>query len=352
VSTAAQVPATAAPVVTAATQASSTPFAEPPAQTATLAPTSEPTPGPGQFVNPVLQVDFPDPDAIKAGDTYYAYASQGGSSNIQMAKSKDLVHWDLLQDALPDLPPWALRGKTWAPEVTVLVDGKSYALYFTAHDQASDKQCVGVATSDKPDGPFKSSAQQPLVCQVDLGGTIDPSPLHDGTKLYLYFKNDGNCCGIETDLFVQELSPDGLKVVGQPVKLASNDAAWEGAVVEAPQMVKHDAKYYLFFSGNNYAGADYAVGYALCQSATGPCQDAPENPILKTVSDPAPVIGPGHEDIVAFGDQTWILYHAWEVVPGEGITQRRLLYIDRLDWKDGKPLVRGPTTRPQPQPGR
>jgi beta-xylosidase len=352
VSTATHAPAPAASAVSTSTEVSSTLSVESLPQTATLTTMSEPTPGPGQFVNPVLQVDFPDPDAIKAGDTYYAYATQGGSSNIQMAKSKDLVHWDLLQDPLPDLPPWALRGKTWAPEVIALADGKSYALYFTAHDKASNKQCVGVATSDKSEGPFKSSAQQPLVCQVDLGGTIDPSPLRDGAKLYLYFKNDGNCCGMETDLFVQELSPDGLKVVGQPVKLASNDSAWEGPVVEAPQMVKHDGKYFLFFSGNKYEGTDYAVGYALCQSATGPCQDAPENPILKTVSDPEAVIGPGHEAIVNFGDQTWLLYHAWEVVPGVGVTQRRLLYLDRVDWKNGKPVVHGPTTRPQPLPGK
>lgn len=328
--------------------AATTPTA--PSPTPTAAPTAEPTPGPGQFVNPVVENDFPDPGALKVGDTYYVYATNSGSTNVQLASSKDLVHWQSLMDPLPDLPPWASTGYTWAPEAIQLADGKTFAIYFTARDTASQKQCVGVATGASPAGPFKSSAPKPLVCQVELGGTIDPSPFRDGDKLYLLFKNDGNCCGMDTNLYAQELTPDGLTLTGQPAKLETNDQFWEGRVVEAPEMVKHDGKYYLFYSGNNYAGADYAVGYTLCTSVAGPCQDAPENPILKTVSDPKPVIGPGHQSITTFGDTTWILYHAWEVAPGVGITQRRLMYIDRVEWKDGKPVVRGPTTSPQPMP--
>ncbi|MCW5854079.1 MAG: hypothetical protein KIT87_28690, partial [Anaerolineae bacterium] len=44
-------------------------------------PTPVPTPGPGQFVNPILDLDFPDPDTLKVGDTYYAYATNAGSTN-------------------------------------------------------------------------------------------------------------------------------------------------------------------------------------------------------------------------------------------------------------------------------
>jgi hypothetical protein len=45
-----------------------------------------------------------------------------------------------------------------------------------------------------------------------------------------------------------------------------------------------------------------------------------------------------------------MVYHAWEVLPSGLRGSRRFMWIDRLDWKDGKPVVHGPTTDPQPMP--
>ena len=49
-------------------------------------------------------------------------------------------------------------------------------------------------------------------------------------------------------------------------------------------MLKHADAYVMFFSANFYAGQEYAVGYATCQSPLGPCEDAPENPVPVTVT--------------------------------------------------------------------
>lgn len=306
----------------------------------------------GTFENPILRQNFPDPFLLHADDGYwYAYATNGSGKNIQAARSKDLLTWELLPDALPALPTWAQLGGSlvWAPEVAKVA--QNYVMYYTARDKASNKQCVGVATASKPDGKFKSTSDKPLVCQADLGGTIDPDPFQDGNKLYLYYKNDGNCCSMPTYLWVQELAPDGLSLVGQPKQLIRNEGQWEGAVIEAPTMVKHEGKYYLFFSANNYAGVEYAVGYATCESPTGPCTQAPENPILKSQLQPPPnmVIGPGHQAVIHVGNQDWLVYHAWEVSGGHR-GDRRLLYMNRLDWQNGKPVVEGPLTGPQPAP--
>jgi beta-xylosidase len=308
------------------------------------------TPGSNEFQNPVLKSDFADPGIIKVDGTFYAYATNSAGKNIQTAHSTDLVHWEMGADAMPALPKWAKLsgGFVWAPEVIKV--GDRFNMYYTARDKASDKQCVGVATSDRPDGRFKDTRDTALVCQSTEGGTIDPDPFRDGDKLYLYFKNDGNCCSKPTYLYAQEMAPDGLSMVGQPTQLVRNDRAWEGRVVEAPTMWKQDNKYYLFFSANNYAGLEYAVGYATCQGPTGPCQDAPENPILKTALKKPPVIGPGHQTIVVDDGKTWIVYHAWEVSSTGTKTDRRFMWVDRLDWKDGKPVVNGPTTDPQPVP--
>ncbi len=344
------VAATTAPTVAPPTVAAPTvAFTATTALTATTAATAPPVDG-TTFQNPVFRANFPDPFVLKVGSSYYGYATNGSSHNIQLATSPDLVHWQLGGDAMPSLARWAKLGGSlvWAPEVIPV--GDKYVMYYTARDKASNKQCIGVATSAKPEGKFKDTSDTPIVCQPKEGGSIDPSPFRDGDTLYLYWKSDGNCCSLATYLYVQQLAPDGLSLVGEPTKLVRNDRAWEGRVVEAPTMVKHGDRYFLFFSANDYAGLDYAVGYATCDAPTGPCTDAPENPILKTVTAPALVAGPGHQTVLQVGEQTWIVYHVWEVSAAGMRTDRRFVYLDRIAWQDDKPDVQGPTTAPQPVP--
>lgn len=304
------------------------------------------------FVNPVFRQNFPDPHIIRVDDAFYAFATNGSGRNVQTARSTDLVDWEMLRDAMPAFGRWVSlnRSDVWAPEV-IEIDG-NYVLYYTARDAESMRQCIGVAVSDQPEGRYTDPHDQPLVCQVEEGGSIDASPYRseDGT-LYLYWKNDGNCCGFATWIYVQELSPDGLSLVGEPERLTRNDTRWEGAVVEAPTMWKQDDDYVLFYSGNGYAGLDYAVGYATCESPTGPCEEAPENPILSTSLERPPVIGPGHQTVVTDDEgQTWMVYHAWEISSAGTRTDRRFMWIDRLEWENGTPVVQGPTTDPQPAP--
>lgn len=291
------------------------------------------------FTNPVWNHDFPDPFVLKAGDTYYAYATNGNGKQVQTLSSKDLVHWTAGPDALPRVAPkWAYNGATWAPEVMKI--GARYVLYYTTSRQ------IGRAVAGRPLGPYHDDSSQPLVNQLPLGGSIDASPFRDGDgTLYLYWKNDGNSVGVPTDIWVQRLSPDGLDLVGTARKTGEvNDRPWEGKVVEAPTMWKHAGRYYLFYSGGDYAADDYAVGYATCKGPLGPCTDAPENPILKTACR---AHGPGHNALIDVDGQTWIVYHAW--LPNHA-GDKRVLWIDRLDWQNGKPVVHGPTCTKQTAP--
>ena len=349
--TAAQVAATPTTPATAAVSAATpTEPAAPTAQASGTGAGSTPAASGDTFTNPVLQRDFPDPQVIEVDKTFYAYATNGGGKNIQAARSTDMVHWEMLTDAMPALPTWAQLGGSyvWAPSVIQI--GQKFVMYYTARDAKSDKQCIGVATADKPDGKFLDKNDKPFVCVPEEGGDIDPAPLSDGGKLYLYWKNDGNCCGIATDIYAQELSPDGLSLVGKPAKLIENDQPWEGRVVEGPQMFKHDTGYYLFFSAGNYADTTYSVGYATCDGPVGPCKQAQENPILHSKIEKEPlVIGPGGESVIQVGDQTWMYYHAWDEVSGSR-GDNRYMWLDKIDWPGGKPKVEGPTTGPQPDP--
>lgn len=306
-----------------------------------------PTLAAGQFANPVIDQDFPDPDTLRVGDTYYVYATNARGVNVNVARSRDLVRWELLADALPALPGWARPGFTWAPEVTATVDGQGYVMYFTARHAASGRQCIGAATSRSPAGPFRAAGETPLICQVEEGGSIDASSFvdDDGSR-YILWKNDGNCCGMDTWIYIQGLSDDGLSLQGTPARLIRGDEAWEGFLVEAPTLWKYQGKYYLFYSANRYVGQQYAVGYAVAEIPLGTYRK-PAGPLLVTSIQHGPVIGPGGQDVVLAKDgRTWLLYHAWDPVT----VGYRGLYLDELVWDGATPSVKGPHRTPQPVP--
>ena len=290
---------------------------------------------------PAIANDFADPAVLVANGAYYAYATNAGGKNIQVARSTDLRQWTMLPDALPTLPAWASANGAWVWAPDVIAAGGRFVMYYTARDAGSGRQCVGVATSAAPAGPFRDANAHPLVCQLELGGTIDPSALRDGNALYLYFKSDGNCCHMPTQLWGQRLAADGLTLLGKPVALLTNDQPWEGAVVEAPSMLQHAGGYDLFYSGNDFASARYAVGYARCQSPLGPCTKTTESPILASGPHAAgtPLAGPGGASFFQAHGSTWIAYHAWHVTPAGGLSQSRYLLISRLVWRGAEPVV-------------
>lgn len=299
------------------------------------------------YSNPVYPYNFPDPFVLAVDGVYYAYATGDATKHYQTLTSKDLVSWEEGPDAMPQFAAW-VTGDSWAPEVLRHSDGR-YIMYYTAHSLELDKQCIGVATSDKPLGPYVDSRTAPLVCQVDEGGSIDANPFRNADgKLYLLWKNDGNCCGLPTYIYSQRLSADGTKLTGKPVRLVQNDAAWEGPLVEAPTLWRRDNRYYLFFSANAYYDETYAVGYAACKGPLGPCKDAPENPILSTEGE---AVGPGHQAMIELpGGKTYFIYHAWPHDAVGSTLPGRVPWVDEVVWRDGRPVVQGPTSGPQPIP--
>jgi beta-xylosidase len=117
-------------------------------------------------------------------------------------------------------------------------------------------------------------------------------------------------------------------------------------VVEAPTLWKHNGKYYLFYSANNYAGPDYAIGYAIADEVTGPYAKPTQQPLLATSMNNGAAIGPGGQDIVLDKDgEPWLIYHSWN-----STATYRMMMIDELVWQGDTPIVEGPDRGPQPKP--
>ena len=327
-----------------------------PAGSSSVAP-SAPVAGEGEFVNPVIDIDFPDPHVVRFDEAYYAYAT-----GFRYSTSPDLVDWQ--HPRILELRSLWTSRDLWAPEVAMTSAG--YILYYTGRSSLATPsgdlppQCVGRAVGDTPEGPFVDELPEPWLCQPDEGGTIDASPFvdADGTRWLLY-KNDGNCCDRPVKLWIQPLSDDGLSLLGEPIDLGIEaDNRWEGTVIEAPTLWLDEGTYYLFYSANAYYDASYAVGYATATRVTGPYTEAEENPILHATfedlrDDPSLVAaGPGHQSIVADADgDLWMAFHAWnKTAIGYERGGDRTMWIDELSFIDGRPMLDGPDANPQEAP--
>jgi GH43 family beta-xylosidase len=261
--------------------------------------------------------------------------------------------------------------QVWAPEVMKI--GERFVLYFNARHASltrterppegpvvRQRHCLGAAVGDRPEGPF-TGVDTPLVCSDFEEGVIDASPFRDGDSLYVYFKDDGNCCGRGSAIHVQGLSADGLATVGAATQLiANNDEPgtqddWEWLVVEAPTMVKRAGAYHLFYSGNFFGNKNYSVAYLTCHSPRGPCRDPGENPILWSHKE-TPLIGPGHQSILDVGGRSYVFFHGWNRDP-DGQERpgmhKRCLYASQIEWMTGaegrpRPVIVGGEPREEP----
>ncbi len=287
---------------------------------------------------PVFDADAPDPDVILAGTTYYAYTTGSAFGNIPVLRSTDLQTWHPVGDALPNVPSWSSTGRTWAPGVVFLAG--RYVMYYATAVAATGDECISVANSANPAGPFTDSSSGPLICQASPGGSIDPQPFVDANgTAYLYWKSNSGQSALPSIIWAATLSPDGSLLATAPVAVLNQDQPWE-STVEAPAMVEASGRYVLFYSGGTWSGAGYGVGYADCAGPFGPCAKPSGAPILH--SDAAR-LGPGGQSL--FQDAAgnwWMAYHAWDGPASDysyGEREFRSMWIAPVTFSGATPIV-------------
>lgn len=265
---------------------------------------------PGAIVN--SGPDQPDPFVFVQSDRYYLFTSQDQvPQNLPVRSARIFGQWGPPSDALPDPPSWAAKNVMWAPDVAKF--GDHYLLYFTSQLQgvSPDTKCIGDAISTNPAGPYLASPV-PFICQKSLGGSIDPRVFVDGNgQPSMIWKSDQNANARSTDptqIWSQPLSADGLHLLGSPTVIFQPDEAWQGSIVEAPQMAQVNGSYYLFYSGGWFNQASYAIGVARCAGALGPCHDGTSSPLLGTNLQGW---GPGEESLFTNDAGIWMLYTPW-----------------------------------------
>jgi xylan 1,4-beta-xylosidase len=288
-----------------------------------------------QYQNPVRAGDYPDPSVIRVGNDYWATAtSSEWAPHFPILHSRDLVNWEVKQYVFATPPAWA-KANFWAPEIAQ--DKGKYFIYYTARETASNRLAVAVATADHPAGPYTDHG--PMIAQE--AGSIDAVPYTDAKGIrWLLWKEDGNSRKLPTPIWIQRLSDDGLKLVGEMKEILRNDAPWEGAVVEGAFVLRRGDYYYMFYSGAACCGrnCNYALGVARAKDMLGPWEKAPTNPIL---AGNAAWRCPGHGSIVTDPDgRYWLLYHAY-AREGFVATGREMMLDEVIFGADGWPTING-----------
>ena len=281
----------------------------------------------------VYDGDFGDPFllTVRSGSTpsapavYELFGTDDWPAHIPTAQSTDLTNWQHGADALPNLPAWAnpdpTNSLTWAP--TLLATANGYLMYVSVQERASRRECIAAVFAVAPQGPYRDALGAPMVCQRDLGGSIDPSLTRDDQgHLHLVWKSDGNCCDLPATIWTQDLAADGLRLTGIAHRLLSADAPWQGGIIENPALLQAaGGGWWLFYSGNRFDLPAYATGLAYCPTLTGPCRETSDRPFLAGTfpASTGTQYAPGGLDFFRDAHGTlWAVLATWNRPPRNG----------------------------------
>lgn len=238
-----------------------------------------------KIANPICQ--GADPFILMYKGKYYHYATNM-PDGFTVQSSDDLINWTDEGYCLKKGDGVMGEKWFWAPELKVVGD-KVYMVY------VADEH-LAVAVADSPLGPFKSAGGKWLSERNAIDGSFFQD--NDG-KMYLYYvRFDGG-----NVIYGAPLSDD-LTTLDEEheVELLRASEPWEtmlGHVAEGPYMLKHNGKYYLTYTANDYRSIDYAVGYAVSDSPLGPFVKHQGNPVLKRDET---MNGPGHHSFTTAKD--------------------------------------------------
>ena len=276
-----------------------------------------------------------DPSAHVFGKRLYIYPSHDIDTEKSKGSGDDGAHFDMkdyhvlsmekvnaetvdhgVALALEDIP-WA-KQQLWAPDAAAK-DGKYY-LYFPAKDHDGVFR-IGVAQSDKPEGPFKAQPKP-----IDGSYSIDPAIYQaDNGEYYLYF---GGIWGGQLERWADGtysekgvvLSPTDVALTPKVVKLSDDMVSFDGEVkdvvlldkngkpllngdndrrfFEAAWLHKYQNTYYFSYSTGDTHKIVYATG------------DNPLGPFTYQGVVLEPVVGwTNHHSITEFNGKWYLFYH-------------------------------------------
>lgn len=248
---------------------------------------------------------YPSHD-IKAPPGYTGKPNWFVMEDYHVFSSENLTDWKdhgviLTRSAVP----WANQTEyaMWAPD-SVFKDGKYY-FYFPAIAKTGGFR-IGVATSDKPYGPFK-----PETTPIEGVKGIDPSVLIDKDgSAYIYYSAD--------KIFAARLKPNMLEIDGAPIVF---DNLPKKGLQEGPFVFERNGIYYLTYP--HVENKIERLEYATSSAPMGPFKWA--GVILDEAQSGCWTV---HHSIVDFKGQWYLFYHDKDLSPA--FDKNRSIKADKL----------------------
>ena len=280
--------------------------------------------GAATYKNPVLVMDFSDPDVCVGhdGKFYMTASSFGGLPGLPILVSDDLVNWEYAAYALKE-HPFATHSPehgnaVWAPSIRFRADKGEYVIYWGDPDRGAYR-----ISAPDPRGPWSKPR---LV--VEGKGIIDTCPLYDDDgRIYLVNGWAQSRAGMNSVLTVRELDKDETHAISDPVMVY--DGVPDGNfTAEGPKFYKRGGEYWLFFPAGGVGGGWQVVARA--KSPYGPFE-------AKTVmaQGKTKINGPHQGGWVATpSGEDWFVHFSDRDAYG------RIVYLEPMKWRtDGWPVI-------------
>ncbi len=267
-----------------------------------------------------------DPSVIEAGGQFAAFGTgeQGPSRGaIRVKTSPDGIAWKDAGTIGRGVPKWAEAAlgyrpiNIWAPSVSR--QGATAYLYYALSTFGGNASAIGLMTNARfdPTKPGEGWEDRGLVLKSGPGddfNAIDPFriDLADGRAFLVW---GSFWSGIK----LSELDPVSGKLrdpKAAPIALASRG----GGAVEAPAILEHDGKFYLFVSFDQCCkgvGSTYSERVGRADRIEGPYRDRDGKAMMEGGGSPLLVttgrfIGPGGAEPVKTGRGDMLAYHYYD----------------------------------------
>ena len=286
--------------------------------------------------NPIFEGWYADPEGIIYDNQYWIFPTYSNLYEKQVFfdcfSSPDLVNWTKHESILDTAEVKWAKIAMWAPGV-IEKDGKYY-FFFAANDIQNEDEIggIGVAVSDRPEGPYKDLLGKPMINEIVHGAQpIDQFVYKENDSTYYMFYGGWRHCNVvllKNDFTGIRPFPDGELY---------KEVTPQG-YVEGPFMFKKEGKYYFMWSEGGWGGPDYKAAYAIADNPLGPFERIgtmlEQNPDIAT--------GAGHHSIIhkPGSDDWYVIYHR-RPIPNQH-RDHRVTCIDKMEFDENgyiKPIV-------------
>lgn len=286
------------------------------------------------YTNPIVYADYSDPDVIRVDSVFYMTASSFNCSpGLQILSSSDLVHWQIVDAALPHAIPGGAPvrsdGQTYGGSMgggsSVQHGNQVWAPSIRYHNDQ-----FWIVWGDPDRGVYQVHGQlgawsEPVLFYPGKG-LIDACPLWDEDgHTYLVHAYAGSRAGMKSLLAVAEVDEQLTHVVRASQIVF--DGHGEHPTCEGPKFYRRDGYYYILCPAGGVS-----TGWQLAMRSLSPYGPYEEKVVLRQGA--TDINAPHQGGLVSDTEGAEWFLHFQDVGP-----LGRILHLQPVTWEDGWPIM-------------